>query len=154
MAKDPVESSNRFIVVLSGKFGSQSKGLWQQLKRRRLYLWVAVTLAAALAISLRLVALDSDAYSRLSWSSALLTDEGFYIHNARNLVLFRTARTDAFNNMLIMPTLHAIQVVWFRLFGVGAVQSRLISVCCSLLTLPIFFAAMRLWRSASRSFSR
>ena len=37
-------------------------------------------------VLLRVIYLDADAYPRLSWSSALLTDEGFYIHNARNLV--------------------------------------------------------------------
>jgi 4-amino-4-deoxy-L-arabinose transferase-like glycosyltransferase len=115
----------------------------RRLSRVRLCLWVSVGLLATLAIVLRLVALDSDAYARLSWSSALLTDEGFYIHNARNVVLFGTARTDAFNNMLIMPTLHAVQVVVFRILGVGAVQARLISVSCSLLTLPLFFSALR-----------
>src|SRR5438132_3330214 len=94
-------------------------------------------------VLLRIVALDSDPYARLSWSSGLLTDEGFYIHNARNVVLFGTARTDEFNNMLIMPTLHALQVLIFRLFGVGAIQARLISVCSSLLTLPVFYAALR-----------
>lgn len=94
-------------------------------------------------IGLRLIALDSDPYHRLSWSSGLLTDEGFYIHNARNVVLFGTARTDQFNNMLIMPTLHFIQVAVFRVWGVGAVQARMISVVCSLLMLAVFFAASR-----------
>jgi 4-amino-4-deoxy-L-arabinose transferase-like glycosyltransferase len=117
----------------------------RQLAGRRRAAWLALSLAvlAGLAVWLRLVALDSDAYSRLSWSSALLTDEAFYIHNARNLLLFGVARTDGFNNMLIMPTLHAVQVVVFRLFGVGAVQARMISVWSSLLTLPIFYAALR-----------
>src|SRR5579864_875719 len=63
-----------------------------------------------LAVVLRLIYLDSDAYARLSWSSALLTDEGFYLHNARNLLLFGHLRTDGFNNCLIMPLLHLLQV--------------------------------------------
>ena len=92
---------------------------------------------------LRIVHLDSDAYARLSWSSALLTDEGFYIHNARNVVLFGQMRTDEFNNALIMPLLHLVQVAVFSLCGVGAIQARLISVACSLLTLLVFFCALR-----------
>jgi hypothetical protein len=99
--------------------------------------------AVALMVALRLVALDSDAYARLSWSAALLTDEGFYIHNARNVVLFGHARTDGFNNDLIMPALHYAQVAVFAVFGVGAVQARLISVTLSLLLLLVFFAALR-----------
>ncbi|HLV81030.1 MAG TPA: hypothetical protein VKT32_12150, partial [Chthonomonadaceae bacterium] len=88
--------------------------------------WIAALLAIALMLALRLVALGSDPYARLSWSAAQLTDEGFYIHNARNLILFGHARTDGFNNALIMPTLHYVQVAVFSLFGVGAVQARMI----------------------------
>ncbi|HLK58806.1 MAG TPA: glycosyltransferase family 39 protein [Chthonomonadaceae bacterium] len=90
----------------------------------------------------RCIALDSDAYGRLSWSAALLTDEGYYIHNARNLVLFGQMRTDGFNNALIMPTLHYLQVAVFSHFGVGAIQARMISVVLSLLTLLIFAIAL------------
>lgn len=89
------------------------------------------------------MALDSDAYPRLSWSSALITDEGFYIYNARNFVLFGTERMNEFNNVLLMPILHHIQVVVFRIFGVGAVQARLISVAFVMLTMPFFFWAIR-----------
>jgi 4-amino-4-deoxy-L-arabinose transferase-like glycosyltransferase len=95
------------------------------------------------AVLLRVVALKSDAYPALSWSSALLTDEGFYIHNARNVVLFGAARQDGFNNMLIMPVLHCIQVLVFKLFGVGIVQARAIPVALSLIGLGFFFAAIR-----------
>ena len=94
-------------------------------------------------VLLRCAALDSDAYPRLSWSSALLTDEGFYLHNARNRVLFGHAQTDQFNNALIMPALDAVQTGVFHLFGVGAVQARAVSVTLGLLTLfgPLAFAA-------------
>lgn len=107
------------------------------------WLWISLVLIAALAIGLRVAVLDSDPYPRLSWSTALLTDEGYYIHNARNVVLFGRARTDGFNNMLIMPTLHVVQVLVFKFIGVGAVQARLISVFASLLTLPLYFDALR-----------
>ena len=101
------------------------------------------SLALLVMVWVRVFALASDAYPRLSWSSALLTDEGFYIHNARNVALFGQLRTDDFNNALIMPLLHLVQVGVFHIFGVGAVQARLISVVCSLLTLGLFFAALR-----------
>ncbi len=97
-----------------------------------------------LIIGLRVVALSSDAYPKLSWSSALLTDEGFYIHNARNLILFGREKTDGFNNALIMPTLHYLQIAVFKIFGVGVVQARMISVVLSLLTLIIFYRAILL----------
>src|SRR5579859_4383736 len=94
---------------------------------------VALACAIPLMVGLRLWRLDSDAYPRLSWSSALLTDEGFYLHNARNVVLFGHARTDGFNNMFIMPLLHALQVGVFRVWGVSLVSARGISVACSVL---------------------
>jgi hypothetical protein len=106
--------------------------------------WMCAAVAvAALMIGLRVAWPESDPYARLSWSSGLLTDEGFYIHNARNLVLFGAERTDGFNNMLLMPTLHIVQLAVFRAWGVGAVQARTISVVCSLLGLMVLFAAAR-----------
>lgn len=116
---------------------------YRGLAASRAIRWAGITIVVIAAIWIRLFALDSDAYPRLSWSSALLTDEGFYMHNARNLVLFGTERTDEFNNMLIMPVLHGIQVLVFRSFGVGIIQARSISVAISLATLPVFFLALK-----------
>ena len=112
------------------------------LSRRRV-LQIGTLISVLLMVILRLYALDSDPYPRLSWSTGLLTDEGFYIHNARNQVLFGAARTDEFNNMLVMPLLHQVQIVVFRVFGVGSISARLISVAASLLSLPLFFFGMR-----------
>lgn len=106
--------------------------------------YIVVGVLLVLAVLLRIVFLDSDAYPRLSWSTGLLTDEGFYLHNARNLILFGTERTDEFNNALMMPTLHWVQVWVFRAFGVGVVQARMISVVASLLALIFFYDAMRI----------
>lgn len=105
--------------------------------------WPAVALLCLLLVGLRVVALRSDPYSRLDWSAGLLTDEGFYIHNARNRVLFGRARTDEFNNMLLSPLLHHVQVAAFVAFGVGSAQARAISVVSSLLALGLLFAALR-----------
>jgi 4-amino-4-deoxy-L-arabinose transferase-like glycosyltransferase len=73
----------------------------------------------------------------------MLTDEGFYIHNARNVALYGSARTDEFNNMLLSPWLHYLQVGVFNVFGVGSIQARLISVVTSILTLCIYWATMK-----------
>ena len=92
---------------------------------------------------LRLVDLQSDPYRGLDWDTGLMTDEGFYTHNARNVALFGQARTDEFNNMLASPLLHYLQVAVFSVTGFSAVNARLISVVLSLLTLAVYFAAMR-----------
>ncbi len=104
-------------------------------------LWI--TVGVVLVIALRFIVLDSDPYSRLSWSGGLLTDEGFYLTNARNRVLFGQERLDGWNNAVIMPTLNLLQKGAFGVFGVGRVQARLISVVLSLLTLGFFFDALR-----------
>jgi 4-amino-4-deoxy-L-arabinose transferase-like glycosyltransferase len=111
--------------------------------KKRAAIVILLLVATALAVWARVVALDADPDFRLCWSSGLLTDEGFYTHNARNAVLLGQARTNEFNNMVLSPLVHAVQAVVFRLFGVGYPQARAISVVCSLLTLIVFFAALR-----------
>ncbi|HLJ56200.1 MAG TPA: glycosyltransferase family 39 protein [Chthonomonadaceae bacterium] len=133
----------------TGEAGNVSTGRADMTAAARLPAWPrwarwALAAAIALAVLLRLVALDSDPYARLSWSSGLLTDEGFYIHNARNVALFGSPVKDGFNNMLIMPTLHFVQVAVLRVWGVGAVPARMISVVCSLLAVAaLYFAVNR-----------
>jgi 4-amino-4-deoxy-L-arabinose transferase-like glycosyltransferase len=111
--------------------------------KRRIAIVMLVVAATALAVWARVAALDADPDFRLCWSSGLLTDEGFYTHNARNAVLLGQARTNEFNNMVLSPLVHAAQAVVFSVFGVGYPQARAISVACSLLTLIVFFAALR-----------
>src|SRR5947207_10945695 len=107
------------------------------LPSRNPRLWLGCAAAIALAIVLRLVALKSDPFPGLDWDTGLMTDEGFYTHNARNVALFGHARLDEFNNMLVAPVVHWIQVGVFYIFGFGIIQARLISVVFSLLSLPI-----------------
>jgi len=111
--------------------------------KKRAAIVILVLVATALAVWARVVALDADPDFRLCWSSGLLTDEGFYTHNARNAVLLGHARTNEFNNMVLSPLVHAAQAAVFRLFGVGYPQARAISVVCSLLTLLVMYAALR-----------
>ena len=94
-------------------------------------------------VAARIVWLSSDAYLHLDWSAGLLTDEGFYIHNARNWVLFGMARTDEFNNMLLAPVLHVLQCLVFMTLGVGAIQARLISVVLGLLGAASLYGGLR-----------
>src|SRR5947209_744501 len=104
--------------------------------------WIAACVLIALAVTLRLMALRSDPYPSLDWSAGLLTDEGFYIHNARNVALFGHARTDEFNNMLLSPLLHYMQIGVFRLFGPGSGPARSISIVCGLATVLFLFAGL------------
>lgn len=106
---------------------------------RRWGFWLLIVLG----VLLRLVALSSDPYARLSWSAALLTDEGFYLHNARNVVLFGQPQLDGFQNRLIMPTLHAVQVGLFSIVPFSLITARLFTALCGIATLGVFWLALR-----------
>lgn len=110
---------------------------------RRTLAIVACAAVVIASVALRCYALRSDPYPRLDWSAGLLTDEGFYVHNARNRVLFGRERTDEFNNMLLSPLLHHAQVAVFRLAGVGSVQARSISVVCSLASMVLIWLVLK-----------
>lgn len=99
-------------------------------------------LAAALAVGVRCVFPESDAYPELCFSAALTTDEGFYSTNAREAVLGLEPQPN-WQNRTMMPVLHALQVGVFRTFGVGIVQARGISIVAGLLSVCVLFAALR-----------
>ncbi|MEN3001692.1 MAG: hypothetical protein ABDI19_07625 [Armatimonadota bacterium] len=88
---------------------------------------------------LRLYSLDADPDWRLDWNPGLLTDEAFYMHNARNQVLFGQANLDEFNNAVLSPLVHWLHRWVFAHFGVGYVQGRVVSVVLGLLSIALFW---------------
>jgi 4-amino-4-deoxy-L-arabinose transferase-like glycosyltransferase len=54
-------------------------------------------------------------------------DEGAWVHNARNRVLFGQWSMDAWNPMYLAPVFTALEYAAFSLFGVGVWQARLVS---------------------------
>ncbi len=114
-------------------------------QRRQLTRILCIGFIVSLLALLRVLWLDSDGYAGLTWSSELVTDEAFYCHDARNLILTGSIHVvgDNFHNALIMPLLHVIQVGVFRVFGVSLVASRMISVVFSFATMGLFYAACR-----------
>jgi len=101
--------------------------------RTRKFAWLLWIAIGALAVGLRIYSLDADPDWRLDWNPGLLTDEAFYMHNARNQVLFGQVYLDEFNNAVISPLVHWLHVVVFSWFGVGYVQGRWVSVVLGLL---------------------
>jgi 4-amino-4-deoxy-L-arabinose transferase-like glycosyltransferase len=53
-------------------------------------------------------------------------DEGAWIHNARNKVLWDTWRTDAWNPVFVAPVFTALEYAALSTFGVGTWQARLV----------------------------
>lgn len=109
---------------------------------RSLHWWPLALLVVGVVV-LRVVDIGADAWKDLDWGTGIWTDEGFYAHNARNLVLFGKPEQDGFNNYNLSPVLHAIQVAVFTKFGVGLIQARLISIVASLLTCGFLYAGVR-----------
>lgn len=105
------------------------------------WLWLLAVVGVALA--LRLLWLDADAATTLTWSGAPFTDEGLYSHAARNRVLFATWRTDDWDNRLVSPLFDGLAFAVFSLFGVGYVQVRLISVVFATVALLLFWDMLR-----------
>ncbi len=99
--------------------------------------WGAI-LILILGVFLRIASLGADPDWRLDWNPGLLTDEAFYAHNARNLALFGQTRLDEFNNMILSPIVHGLQVLVVKAFGVGYIPIRAISVAMSLMGIALF----------------
>jgi 4-amino-4-deoxy-L-arabinose transferase-like glycosyltransferase len=60
-------------------------------------------------------------------------DEGAWVHNARNRVLFGEWRLDAWNPMYLAPVFNALEYASFASFGVGTWQARLVSQVAGLM---------------------
>ncbi|MCS7064834.1 MAG: hypothetical protein NZL85_01025, partial [Fimbriimonadales bacterium] len=99
--------------------------------------WLIVIPIFVVAIGLRFYSLDADPDWRLDWNPGLLTDEAFYMHNARNQTLFGQANLDEFNNAVLSPLVHAVHGWVFAHFGVGYVQGRAVSVVLGLLSIVL-----------------
>ena len=93
--------------------------------------------------AVRLVALDSDPPSWLSWSTGLYTDEGFYTLDARHLALFGTPAPGNFHDRLLSPLLSVLQQGVFSVSGTGTLPARLIGVSFGLGTVGVFWLGLR-----------
>lgn len=67
-------------------------------------------------------------------------DEGYWVHNARNAILFDNWMIDDFNQSLSASPLYSLMLyLCFRLFGLGLLQDHLVSVITSFLTLIVLY---------------
>ena len=62
-------------------------------------------------------------------------DEGPWVHNARNMALWGTWRTDAWNPMFVAPVFTGLEYASFAAFGVGTWQARLVPILSGLLAI-------------------
>jgi 4-amino-4-deoxy-L-arabinose transferase-like glycosyltransferase len=69
-------------------------------------------------------------------------DEGAWVHNARNRVLWGEWRTDAWNPMFVAPVFTGLEYMAFRSFGVGTWQARSVPVASGLLAVALLAAGL------------
>jgi len=96
-----------------------------------------------LAASIRVIHLRADPPANISASRALWTDEAFKNYNVRNKVLFGHWRVNEENdyrrNLWKRPVFMLSMYPFLKVIGVGFVQTRLVSVLLSIITLVILF---------------
>ncbi|MSO50607.1 MAG: phospholipid carrier-dependent glycosyltransferase, partial [Acidobacteria bacterium] len=100
---------------------------------RRTWL-VSVGAVIVVAAALRGVWLTADPASNHT-VGVVWHDEGAWVHNARNQVLWGTWRTDEWNPMYIAPVFTALETAAFETFGVGTWQARTVPLASGLVAI-------------------
>jgi len=95
---------------------------------------VAVVAVLVLAATLRGLWLTADPSSNHT-VGVVWHDEGAWVHNARNQVLWGTWRTDEWNPMFIAPVFTALEAAAFETFGVGTWQARTVPLASGLIAI-------------------
>jgi 4-amino-4-deoxy-L-arabinose transferase-like glycosyltransferase len=106
----------------------------------------------SIAVVLGLVILVIAATLRTAWLTAdpptqpglgiVWHDEGAWVHNARNKVLWGEWRTDAWNPVFVAPVFTALEYAAFSAFGVGTWQARTVPVASGLLAIVLLAAGL------------
>lgn len=96
----------------------------------------ALVVVAAIAVLLRAIFPTADP----PWETTVgivWHDEGAWVHNARNKVLFGSWSLDAWNPMYLTPVFTGLEYASFSVFGVGTWQARLVSQLAGLLSIAL-----------------
>ncbi|MBN2381758.1 glycosyltransferase family 39 protein [bacterium] len=103
---------------------------------------IIFTVLLVLVSGVRFWHLDADPPWNLSDSGGYFADEGFWTHNARNMILWGEPVQDGWNNMYVSPLLHLATVGCFKLFGVTLYSARLVPVVLSLISLVLLYSLL------------
>ncbi len=91
--------------------------------------------AWTIAVLFRIVWPLADPPADLSWSGGYMADEGFWVHDARNIALFGDEGPDEWHNRCVSPLVHPPILLLFRLLGPSLLTVRIWAMILSLLTL-------------------
>lgn len=106
-----------------------------------------VALALVAGFALRAIDLKADPPPRLSWSSAIYSDEAHNAYSARNWALYGRWVVDDYAPYVVYPWLNLFTGLVFRIAGIGFVQLKIASLLAGLL---LIIVAYFLGRSVSR----
>jgi 4-amino-4-deoxy-L-arabinose transferase-like glycosyltransferase len=99
-----------------------------------------VVLCAGLALRTLWVTADPPTHATVG---IVWHDEGPWVHNARNMALWGTWRTDAWNPMFVAPVFTGLEYASFAAFGVGTWQARLVPILSGLFAVLCLTAGLR-----------
>lgn len=103
----------------------------------------ACRLAIFAGLALRVLFPLADPPSDLSWSGGYFADEGFWVHDARNIALFGAAGIDEWQNRFVSPPSHFLSTIMFAIFRPGLLSVRLSAQMLSLLSVLLLWVALR-----------
>ena len=103
--------------------------------------WI-IGVIAILAVGLTLRALWLRADPPVTSVGIVWHDEGAWTHNARNLALWGTTKTDNWNPVYIAPVFTALEYGSFAVFGVGTWQARVVPVASGLAAIVLLMAGL------------
>lgn len=106
------------------------------LRPSKVYIWLA-WLVIAIGIIIRFLNLEADPPF---WMEHWITDEAFYVHNARNKFIFDTWVLDKINHGLFFCPLWTSSLLGiFKIFGISFFSIRVLSSFFGGITLVVFY---------------
>jgi 4-amino-4-deoxy-L-arabinose transferase-like glycosyltransferase len=94
-------------------------------------------------LALRASDLRADPPPGLSWSFAPYTDEAYNNYSARNMVLYGKWKVDDFFPFVVYPLTNFLAVLVFKLFGLGFVQVKLISLLAGVASVFVIYLLVK-----------
>lgn len=99
------------------------------------------------ALALRVSDLKADPYvdttSGLTWSFGPFTDEALDVYSARNMVLYGHWQVDDLLPLVIYPMVNYLMALIFKLFGMGFVQVKLLSILASVASVLVIYLLVK-----------
>lgn len=115
--------------ALAGKcFPARYRGAVIQSRVTRIPWWVLPVAIGLAVVAILTISVAADPARGVTSSGSPFADEASNAVNSRNLVLLGRWSTDGWNRYLVELPFSVILAVVFKLFGVGIVQARLLSI--------------------------